>query len=49
MMYQNGFYEIEQNINKAIYYYKLSADQGNYDALHSLGVIYHLGEGIKIT
>lgn len=35
-IYENGFWKVEENKEKAIYYYKLAAAQGNVDAKNRL-------------
>ena len=38
---------VEKNLNKAIEYFKLAADQGYDVAQNNLGVAYEYGSGVK--
>ena len=46
LIYENGKY-IERDINKAIHYYTLAANQNNSSAQFSLGLIYYLNQYVK--
>ena len=37
---------VDQDYSKAEYWYQKSAEQGNPEAQHNLGVIYYKGEGV---
>lgn len=43
-LYEQG-HGVEQNLEKAVKYYKLSAESGNTNAQNRLGELYHHGEG----
>ena len=45
-MHNNGD-GVEQNYEKAKYYYEMAAEKGNTDAMNALGHLYHSGEGVK--
>ena len=38
---------VQQNSSKAVEYYKIAAENGNYVAQHNLGVCYHKGQGVR--
>lgn len=45
-MFGNPYLGIERNIPQAVYYFDLAAQQGNLNAMESLGVIYSKGIGV---
>lgn len=45
--YYYGLTPVEKDIKKAIYWYELSANQKNTNALNSLALIYSSGKGVK--
>ena len=42
-MYYGGDRGCEQSFEKAVYYYKMAADKGNYQAMENLGYCYYYG------
>jgi SEL1 protein len=46
-MFGNPYLGIERNIPEAIHYFELAAQQGNLNAMESLGVIYAKGIGVE--
>jgi TPR repeat protein len=47
-IYFNGF-SVDQNDTKALYYFKIAANQGHSDAQNSLGNMYYYGYEAEIN
>ena len=45
-MYEEGE-GVEENKEKALYWYTKAADNGDTQAMHNLGVMYYKGDGIE--